>query len=78
MLDQRFEIFDLSLDRVRLGVTALAVTAAIVVEHREPLGEAGGEVRRARIEGAVLSRAADQDDRGAVANAVEHDGGAIA
>src|SRR5215203_4780239 len=37
--DQRVDVFDLALDRVRRGVAAVASAPSIVVEHGEALGE---------------------------------------
>src|SRR5829696_2659222 len=37
--DQRADVFDLALDRVRRGVAAVASAPSIVVEHGEALGE---------------------------------------
>jgi hypothetical protein len=69
------EVLNLSLDRVRRGVAAVAAPPAVVVEHLEVGRQQLGQVRVDRPGG---RRAADQDDRRALTQPVEGDGGAVA
>ena len=68
--DERTEVFDLALDRVRRGVTALAAAAPVVVDHGEMPRQLLGE--RA-VCGPALQRPADQDHRVAVPESLEGD-----
>jgi len=69
------EVLDLPLDRVRQGVATVAAPAAVVVEHREVRRQQLGQLRVDRSGG---RRTADQDDRRALTELVEGDGGAVA
>jgi hypothetical protein len=71
---QRTEVLELALDRVRRGIAAVAATAAVEVEHREPLCELLGQGAR---HGSVAGGSAHQDHGRAVARLVEPYGGSV-
>jgi len=60
VVDQRCEVFEFALDRIRLGVFALAAATAVEVVD----GEATGQLARQRdIEAMVSQRATDDYER---------------
>jgi hypothetical protein len=73
-VDQRFDVFDLALDRVGRGIAAVAAAAPVVSNDGEVRRKAGGQCGRIR---ARPERASDQDQRGALARPVVGDGGTI-
>src|SRR5215218_6249855 len=73
--DEGAEVFDLALDRVRGGVTAVAPAATVVVEHGEMLCQLLGGRAGHRP---VAELPAHNDDRRTIAQPVEGDGGAVA
>src|SRR5262249_32586145 len=75
--DQRTEVLDLPLDSVGRRVAAVAAAATVVVVDGKRVGKQLRELRRARIEGAMLEGTSHQHERRPPAGAVEGDGGAI-
>jgi hypothetical protein len=73
--DHGVEVLDLSLDRVRRAVAAVAAPPAVVVEHLEVGRQQLGQLR---VDPSGGRRTADQDDRRARTQPVEGDGGAVA
>jgi len=74
--DQRLEILDLTLDRVRGRVTALATAPAIVRVDGEVLGEHLGQ-RAVGPRGAMAEGPIDENDGWAAADLVERDLGSV-
>src|SRR3712207_3138568 len=72
--DEGANVFDLALERVRGGVAAVAPAPTIVVKHGAMLRQLlGGRVHQSP----VAHRSAHHDDRRAIAQPVEGDGGAV-
>jgi transposase len=69
--DERGHIVEFTLDRVRLGVTALPAAAPVVVVDREMLRQLA---RQREIEAVISQRATDDDQRRAVAYLLVRDG----
>jgi hypothetical protein len=72
--DQRVDVLDLSLDRIRQGVAAPAAAAPRVVDDGEVLGQLGNE---RGVLGAVVDPSADQDHGGAASRALVGDRRAV-
>jgi hypothetical protein len=68
---ENLEILELGLDRVRRRVTGVTAPAALIVKHGEVLGTTLGETASGGIEGPVLKRATDQDERRTLAETIE-------
>jgi hypothetical protein len=70
----RQSVFDLTIHRIRRSVTALTPAEAVVVQDGEAACKQLGQRALARTVGRAI---ADEDQRRAIADTIEHEGGAI-
>src|SRR5215207_6492084 len=74
--DHRLKVLELVLQRIRLGVAAVAAAAPVVVQHRKARREQLRELDKA-LPPSPAERASDHDHRRSVADAVERDFSAV-
>ena len=72
-----FEVFNLTLNCIRLRVTAVASSPTIVVEHGEVLRQECSQLGRPWVNGSILECTTYQDDCRSLPRPIEGDRGAV-